>query len=537
MEVAATSDIGQDIITLRGIICCFAEWAALKHNKKFLGTESIGLVSLLLAFFSVPELTEPCYIFFVNCALEGSNHAYFLSEKLGLSSFIRRQMINEEEQVTLLSTYPFWFFTNMIATIDPLTPNLSLYLDYRIHEIFYHRLLSEGNNPLFWRNRHQGIAYRCLFSLFYLSIYEEGAKAIQELPGLQNYLESLIAYNFREKIPASIILCNMIDSNEDSHSLSCTPFMYSVQPERIEDETGNSTCDGRGNHSILERNPDILSLLFMVFTANLFYNSSYLLVAPGNLSTISSFSSSFASPSAFTSPSTPLCLEFIEKAVNEYRHLGYNYGIFKLHSIVGTLRKLASSSPVNCSILLSQHVILFPLLLKCLSLFYENSPECCAVGIYYGITQHAGGGGDDYETLEYIIELLLHLVFFCSSQHCSARVHSEEVMGNNENNSTGSIAKDVEEKEATGDKWNIDKLKNILLSYHISSDDNAQHDDDGSELDDDAADRNNTNLSSRHNMLSLLSSLLSDRQNSRKIRMLSMKSYNMIKLLLDKLDV
>lgn len=79
---------GLDMEGLRHVVTSFAEWAALKENKGYLCREEFGLSKLLFDLIDSPDLKDSILIFFVNCALEPENHAYLLSEKLGIAMYL-----------------------------------------------------------------------------------------------------------------------------------------------------------------------------------------------------------------------------------------------------------------------------------------------------------------------------------------------------------------------------------------------------------------------------------------------------------------
>lgn len=96
--------------------------------------------------------------------------------------------------------------------------------------------------------------------------------------------------------------------------------------------------------------------------------------------------------------------------VKVYRQIGYNYGIFKLRAITFTLKELALH-PDNRLIMLADPFLLL-LIMKGIDDYLFDLPENSAVGIYYDIRQHAGGGGDDIDSIEYLLETLLQLFQF-----------------------------------------------------------------------------------------------------------------------------
>lgn len=323
------------------IITVFAELAAWKENKLVLGAESLGLSALMFTFINNVDVRLLVFIFFLNCALEPVNHEYYLSERLGIATYIRQEMIRSTSFV-----YPYWFFTNIAATGGEIV--ISILLKWKIHELFMNCLLFAGADPAQWIDRSQGAAFRSLFSIFYLSVFSDEVRyALLKIPGILEYFTALFQSYERERIPASMILCNLSSV---------------VAPD-----------SARGITSQVQVK-SIIDLLVTVFYADVFYETDRL------------------------SP-----------YVQKYRRLGYNYGIFKLRSVAASLRQLALQ-PENRQMMLL-HQDLLKLCKTALQSFIEDAPEFHAVGIYYQMIQHGGGGGDDVDTAEFILELLLLLSF------------------------------------------------------------------------------------------------------------------------------
>jgi hypothetical protein len=334
-----------NLACLHLVATCFAEWAALKENKLLLCRESSGLPQLLYNLILDPHLCDPILIFFLNCALEPVNHSYLLSERLGIAMYVRQQMLSNPNWL-----YPFWFFTNVVGTMEE--KDVPLLLDWRIHEIFMNRLLEEGPDPKQWFERSQGSTYRSLFAIFYFCTFKNSGPLLKELEIYKSYFMKLFLSKEREKFPSAIILCILSSSS-------------AISDEQV------FTSSGSGS-SLLRHHPEILESLITIFYTDFFYSDKH------------------------------------DSIVRIYRRLGYNYGIFKLRAITFTLKELALD-PFNKEIMIND-ALLVDLMIRGIEIFIFNFPECSAVGIHYEIRQHAGGGGADYDTIENLMELLYHLV-------------------------------------------------------------------------------------------------------------------------------
>lgn len=246
--------------------------------------------------------------------------------------------------------YPYWFFTNVAGTM--VEKDVPLLLDWRIHEIFMNRLIQQGPNPAEWYDRNQGSTYRSLFSVFYFAIFVNSNKIVQELARYTSYFKRLYFNSHeaqqREHYPAAIILCILSSSSKSSF--------------------------GKTEISLLQFYPMILDSLITIFYTTFFYSDKN------------------------------------DRIVKMYRRIGYNYGIFKLRSVTFTLKELALH-PSNQQIMLEDPFLLL-LIMKGIDDYMLDLPECSAVGIYYDIRQHAGGGGGDIDSIENLLEILLQLFHF-----------------------------------------------------------------------------------------------------------------------------
>eukprot|EP01040_Poterioochromonas_malhamensis_P001778 gene1778-1897_t len=339
---------GLSLSSNRKIITIFAKLSVLKENKFLLGEESVGLSALMFTFIHNTHVQEFVFTFFLNCVLEPINHEYYLSDKLGIAMYLREEMIRRPSFV-----FPYCFFANIAATGDKRA--IVVLLKLKIHELFMNCLFFAGAKPAQSIDPSEGAAFRSLCSIFYLSAFSDEARyALLQIPGILEYFSALFQSSVREQTTlSSMILWNLL----------------SVAP--------SSSVRGIFFHGILE-------VLVTIFYGAIYYDT-YTEVCADIFNETNRLSS------------------YLEK----YRRLGFDYGLFKLRSVTASLRQLALQ-PKNRKIFLMHHDLmkLCKISLQC---FIENVPEFHAIvdqKIRYG-----GGGGDDVETAECILEILLLLSF------------------------------------------------------------------------------------------------------------------------------
>lgn len=153
-------------------------------------------------------------------------------------------------------------------------------------------------------------------------------------------------------------------------------FLSTKEKERMQASIIVANLYGRDEgdsltKSLLQTNADVLQLLVNLLAAILNYNSD-------------------------------------SKEVKDYKQMGLAFGVTKMRDATSTLRCL-SISDGNKGIML-KHPSFMNLVLQALQLFLDNRPECGA--IYQNFQSYAGGGGQDFESISNLMELLLQLSFF-----------------------------------------------------------------------------------------------------------------------------
>jgi hypothetical protein len=108
--------------------------------------------------------------------------------------------------------------------------------------------------------------------------------------------------------------------------------------------------------------------------------------------------------------------------VAEFKKLGFAYGVLKMRDITATFLSL-SRSDSNKKIML-QHPKFLMYIHEAIDLFINNQPECVAV--YQNFVSNAGGGGQDYETVQNLLEMTLQLSFYYDAERNNEHLFNVE---------------------------------------------------------------------------------------------------------------
>jgi hypothetical protein len=322
---------------------------------------------------------------FSNISLNASTHNYLFANEINFLEFCYHEI-----ELSILSTHSYQTLGCIALSIQP---------DYRYHllkfpfiQLFFQNLITVGSNPRRWLPRFYGPHYWCLNYLSTITSWKNNDEILKilfsDLKGVFpfQFFYELTKTKQIESIKALFILSkyyhfhqqetrNIISSSSSSSSSSCSSPDYCYEFQCLStvltaaEQTASDPHQTNyyTNHSLGQKLLDI-----------------YYILLSGESSATSTIYESLS-------------------------NIGFAYGILKLRDIASTLAAL-SCFPENCQVLLSQSYWerLFPLLTKTIQLFIDNEGECTAFGSV--AKEYSGGGGQDFESMEYLLILLMNLV-------------------------------------------------------------------------------------------------------------------------------
>eukprot|EP01040_Poterioochromonas_malhamensis_P014082 gene14082-15564_t len=371
-----------DQVTLKNSIACICNLSTCQQNKMIICSEELGLLPALVNLIDetnngviIQDNSAKKWIYTTlsNCALNPDTHSYLLAnDKLRYLSVLKTEMENDHHYLPPIKSF---------GCISLALQNRYAYLltTLRIHEIIVNRLISYGPIPANWPDRNTGMAYWSLNFVTSFSSLPEGRKALRSLQKLDFFLQ-LLSCTEMEGIKASIITSNILCGHEEdllqfvthhNNNITTTATTTSPLPHDTTTESQQLQQQHQPTKSILKMYPQIFPTLMDVYSATLHFDP--------NRSEVASLLSR-----------------------------GFGYAIVKMRDISATLRNL-SMNYMNKKIMLS-HPSLIVFVLKSIYLFINNTSELSA--IYHNYREYAGGGGLDYDTINYLMELLLQLSFY-----------------------------------------------------------------------------------------------------------------------------
>jgi hypothetical protein len=327
---------------------------------------------------------------FSNISLNASTHSYLFANEINFLEFCYHEI-----ELSILSTHSYQTLGCIALSIQP---------DYRYHllkfpfiQLFFQNLITVGSNPRRWLPRFYGPHYWCLNYLSTITSWKNNDEILKilfsDLKGTFPFqffyeltktkqIESIKAlfilskyYHFHQQETRNISSSSSADYCFEFQCLS-TVLTAAEQTASDPHQTNYYT-----NHSLGQK---LLDIYYILLTGE-----------------------SSASSHIYESLS----------------NIGFAYGILKLRDVTSTLAAL-SYFPENCQVLLSQSYWerLFPLLTKTIQLFIDNEGECTAFGSV--AKEYSGGGGQDFESMEYLLILLMNLVNYEMNER--NRQHQEE---------------------------------------------------------------------------------------------------------------
>jgi hypothetical protein len=361
----------------RNALGCLWFLSRVRENKAKIGSEKFGLLPLLIENLRVPNMfTDITLNIFINCSLDNHVHSQLFSPEIDYFSYCSHSLYNNGDELVY-----YIAVSNIISNIQ------ESYLHHiytsNIIEYIYNRLILSGPIPTEWENRFGGVEYWCLNFLMDLSSLRKGKK-ILKLCNKHFILIQLVDHSTStmEGIKAICTLFNIFNQSDFTSSSTCTSKKKSFYQE-IEEEINQGSQDSNDQmfiNSFLLHFPEFLANFFEIYEITLNGNQG------------------------------PLAQKLRDQQ-------SFVYGILSLKIITGTLLNLSYSN--NNKRFLLKHIHLIPFILQTIRLFIDNKPQ-----LYAHLSQisYAGGGGDDYETLNNCIELLLQLAFFEENSQAKSNI-------------------------------------------------------------------------------------------------------------------
>jgi hypothetical protein len=345
-------------VILRYALGCLWYLSRAKENDLIIADPKLELIPILMNFLRERD-ESMSYKILRNCAFHPGNHSYMFSDQIGYLQYFKNEMVNNP-----FSIDPYHVFAAILSIVD--NENVNALLKLRIHEMIFNRLVSSGLNVLSWIGRTHGIEDHGLTFLTSLSSLPLGRQALLEI----NPFEFLF-------------LLSLVDTLEGKRALMILVNLY-----------------GRSDQSTSIKSSNFPSI-----------RSSLPLAGPGYVKEKLSLPLLQKEKNAFEFFLTIFCCTLNENFGEEAETLatqGYDYGMFMLRDITYYFLNLLFLFPKQTFSDMNTHSRFLPSLMKVLDLFIDNHEELYAkndVARVFG-----GGGKEDYDSLENVLELLVQLM-------------------------------------------------------------------------------------------------------------------------------
>ncbi len=295
------------------------------------------------------RIKEHILKFFSNCSLQSTTLPYLLREEYGYLQYHKTDIIHFSQ-----SSFSYQSLFNIISGVN--NERLSFILEkYPFTVIIYEKLCGYGIRPQSWFERFRGICYWGLNTLMAISSLPSGANHLKQVFHYQSFIPLLAGKNqLIEGVKAFFILCNVYsDSEEDENTLINYPNFYHI-------------------------------------TTNLLLQLPTLLT--------------------FTQACLIAIIEYKENTISiiDIIRRGYAYSIIKLRDVTSALAHMAIPK-MNKGLILDDPTII-ETVLRVLDDYNNQKPEYSAKGQLAPVV-FGGGGPDDYESIENILEFLIQLSF------------------------------------------------------------------------------------------------------------------------------
>jgi hypothetical protein len=424
-------------------------------NRRLFGKAELGLIRELMKInleLVYPLRKHYSFLILVNISLCSSNLAYLLRDEVG---FLEYYLIPLREFPPIhMIPYSFRLFGNLLnpSTFqDQFIPEIT---KFAIPQLIFQRLFVSGLNPATWQGRIGGIDYWALNFLMRLSYFPNGREVlVNDMPDCVQFLFTLMIRFPRELegIKSFLLLSNLFQGSlpysPEEALLERYPAFLPVIVRLLE-----ATLDCFTEELRLEDGTLLTGYTFGIITIYKFmYSLMHLACHPKNRriiiescsaplslpcspqsNTTSSVSSLFATPVKVIQPPRISPKKSSSRDNNSNHSAGPLTGLLLPHlssftpskSILSSTSFSSTSHDIlpnpntnpnpNPSLAVpgALHSIPIPSFFSCLSrvlaLFVENRSELSS---RYDYTVFAGGGKDDHQSMESLLELLLLLSF------------------------------------------------------------------------------------------------------------------------------
>ncbi len=417
-----------DINILHPIIGCLWYLSRNEPISLEICSKEIPLLSNIMRILSLfPVFKEDILKIIGNCALVKETHSHLLQNDYHLLEYLKNNILNgnhnnhnnqnDNNDNNELSYQVLTCLTSSL-TIQECDNMIQYNLPSLIFQQFFLLLEIQSYSTL-----NSNIVYWCLNYLTLLS-YSSNRRGIQHLLSSMNnnsnkrfMIRFLIKFLDQENmtsLKAAIIIASIFGK----HSLQYEETYYDTQQQ---DDEIRSEENGEHVKQEIEQETKQKSFMFGLFSSP----------HKNNKHSKPSFR-----PQTFLQQYPylyPLLLQVYDITLNynereslyiQLSKKGFGYGVVKLRNITDTLRNLAYYDDNQRIMILMKEKgdkkdrineesfdVLFSLLLQTIVLYVNNSSECSGMGsgTGAGIKEYGGGGGNDIDTIENVLELLIQL--------------------------------------------------------------------------------------------------------------------------------
>lgn len=357
---------GPDIADIENITGCLWYLSREHSIRRVLVSADNDLTSILMDLLRSLSITTGARIkehilkFFSNCSLDNRTLKYLLKDDFGYLLYHKTDIMTFTQ-----FSFSYQSLFNVISAMDNQRLKMIL-IQYPIARFIYEKLCGFGVDPYRWPERFRGICYWGLNCLMAISSLPAGAANLKQIIQYQTFLPLLASTNqLIEGVKAFFIICNVYaDSEEEADNIDA------------DSDEGNVPENPSSFHHITTK--------ILISSTSLLRYSEYC------LTTIVDYRDT-----------SPILREIIQR--------GYAYSIIKVKDVTAAFAHLALPK-LNRGIILERPTIIE----NCLQViddFLKNRKQYCAKGQLAPIV-FGGGGSEDYESIENILELLYYLSLY-----------------------------------------------------------------------------------------------------------------------------
>ncbi len=317
-----------------------------KENNLRIASPELGLIPILMQYLTQYG-DERAYKTLRNCIFHPDNHSYMLSDEIGYVEYWKNDILNQPDNID-----PFHVFAAVGSAMR--NDTVHLLTKWRIPDLIFQRLVSAGVNPSLWTGRNCGIEDHGLTFLTSLSTIPNGRKVLINLNPFPFF--SILSRSFTiEGIRCLMILFNLYGKD--------------ISPSLTNNNIIPLTPPSLNRHLCYCIIPEVYQYYNDILKATINENKG------------------------------------VEASLLQLR--AYDYGMFMLRDITLFFLHLTFIYPN-----IRHSIIQDDKLLECFMIiidrFILNKEEFAADNDVAKI--FAGGGGDDQETIENILELFIQLL-------------------------------------------------------------------------------------------------------------------------------